>query len=376
MRAVVFASELPPGPGGIGHHAHHLALQLVDRGWSVTVLAPQDYASDDEIAEWTALQPYRVERLRPWPTSVLQALARAARLVTVVRRHRPDLVVASGLRVVWLCALLVSRLGSPWVAIGHGLEFGVGGWASRLTRWAFERARAVVCVSSYTAERLSAAGITPRRSEIIRNGADDQVFRPPTQPVVRGDGPRQLVTVGTVSRRKGQDLVVRALPAIVAAGVDVRYSAIGLDRNADDVRRLAEQLGVSERVQLTGRLDDRQVVERLGAADLFVLPSRHTAEGDFEGFGIAVVEAALCGTPAVVTRESGLVEAIADGDTGLAVPPDDPDALGAAILELLLDEPRRRRMAERARKRAVNEQTWQRRGEQYHRLLTEIARPS
>ena len=78
-------------------------------------------------------------------------------------------------------------------------------------------------------------------------------------------------------------------------------------------------------------------MRRLNACDLFVMTSRNTADGDFEGYGIAVIEAALCGKPAVVSAGSGLGEAIVAGETGVLVREDDPPDTARAIAELLAD---------------------------------------
>ncbi|MEM6795406.1 MAG: glycosyltransferase, partial [Acidobacteriota bacterium] len=181
-----------------------------------------------------------------------------------------------------------------------------------------------------------------------------------------------LVTVGTLSERKGQDLVIQALPEIRRQIPEVRYAAIGMDHASGALTALARAVGVEDLVHFPGRLSAEEVRAFLGTADLFVLPSRRTAGGDVEGFGIAVVEAALCGTPAVVSSGSGLVEAIRDGETGLAVEPESPAALARAITELLSDDARRRAMASRAQERARSEQTWERRGGQYFRALEEL----
>jgi glycosyltransferase involved in cell wall biosynthesis len=85
------------------------------------------------------------------------------------------------------------------------------------------------------------------------------------------------------------------------------------------------------------------------------------------------VEAALCGRAAIVSRGSGLEEAIADGETGLAVPAEDPHATAAAAVALLADPARLRRMGEKARERALAEQTWNRRVDEYATVLESIA---
>jgi len=113
---------------------------------------------------------------------------------------------------------------------------------------------------------------------------------------------------------------------------------------------------------------DDELTAIYNLADVFVLMSRRTAGGDVEGYGIVVQEAALCGVPAVVSRDCGLAEAIRDGETGLSAPPDDPPATAAAILSLLDDPGRRHAMGRRAREVALAA-TWAERVAEYDRAL-------
>jgi phosphatidyl-myo-inositol dimannoside synthase len=107
----------------------------------------------------------------------------------------------------------------------------------------------------------------------------------------------------------------------------------------------------------------------MNVCEAFVMTSRHTADGDFEGYGIAVVEAALCGKPAIVSANSGLAEAIVDGVTGYAVEPDNPQAVARALIRLLRNKELRRDMGQAARERALREQTWEHRAQAYDTLL-------
>lgn len=388
MRLLVSSTELPPGPGGIGSHAHQLTAELVRAGWRATVLGPQDYVQAAEAEQWRREQPFVTRRLRHWPTPPFQGAIWGARMALEIARFRPDCLLATGQRATWLAATIAPRFRLPWLAVAHGTELtSPYRWQRRLGRWAFERADAVVSVSEYTRGLLRDAGIRPRRSVVIHNGADGRAFDAPPTPVefpadrlavelrpgARPAGRRLLLTVGRVSERKGQDLVVRALPEVLRSVDDVHYVAVGLPERGEQIRRLASRLGVAERVHLTGRLDGSAVRALLHAADLFVMPSRRTAGGDVEGFGIAAVEAALCGTPSVVSEGSGLVEAIVPGLTGLAVAPDEPAALARALAGLLLDDERRLAMAEQARERAWREQTWSRRVGEYDALLRSLA---
>jgi phosphatidylinositol alpha-1,6-mannosyltransferase len=378
---LIVATEFPPGPGGVATHAFELARHLAQRGWKVSVLASQDYVPPSEAEAFNAAQPFAVSRwVRP-PLGPAGALWRLAALRKRIRLDDPSLIVASGGRAVALTALACWNARTPWVAVGHGTEFGRRrGGMPALLRWSFGRASALVCVSEYTRGLMQECGVRPRQVAVIPNGADPQRFRllapDATREARRELGlpeGRLLVSLGHVTERKGQDIVVRALPRILEAAPDVHYVAIGLPTLAPRIRKLAQSLGVDNRVWLPGRLDARLVVGILNAADVFVLTSRQTKDGDVEGFGIAVVEAALCGLPAVVAGGSGLAEAVRKGETGLVVPPDDPAQTAAAILDLLGDESRRETMGHRARTRALAEQTWASRVERYDALLRPLA---
>lgn len=382
MRVLLVSTEFPPGPGGIGTHAHQLASGLHDLGWEVLALTSQDYARDEEVSTFNCRQPFPIVRFRRIPVAPFEAVYREWVLAHCIQRHSPDVLIASGSQSVLLVAgrLLGARL--PLVAVGHGTEFGSArGLKAAALRVAFRSATAVVCVSEFTREQMHLRGVQPALERVIPNGADPKRFRVLEEADAKAsraslglpDAPL-LVTVGNVTRRKGQDIVVRALPDLLGRFPAVQYAMAGLPSLGEETRRLAADLGVAERVHVLGRLDDAALVRLLNVADVFVMTSRRTSEGDIEGYGIAVVEAALCGLPAVVTTGSGLVEAISDGITGLCVPSEDPAATARAIGLLLADDALRRRMGEAARRRAETDQTWKGRVEAYDALLRDAVR--
>jgi phosphatidylinositol alpha-1,6-mannosyltransferase len=382
VKLVLLSSELPPGPGGIGNHAYHLALELQRRGWQVTVVAPQDYAREEEIAAWSQRQPFEVVRLRRGRLAFWRGFRWLWRSFFLVLARRPDLLVASGQRTTWLAGMVARMTGRRLAAVGHGTEFGVRGrLAKALNRFGYNRAELLVAVSNYTRQVLLDSGLEPARLEVIPNGADATLYRPlPPEEIeeLRGrDGVvapehRLLLTVGRVDRRKGQDLVIRALPQIVAELPDVHYVVIGLPDRAAELQQLARELGVDGHVVFLGRQPTSALVGYYNACDLFVLTSRHTGDGDFEGYGIAVVEAALCGKCALVAGDSGLAEAVVDGATGLVVPPEDPEAIASHVLRLLRDDALRRKLGKNALERARAEMSWRKRGGEYHDLFSSL----
>jgi phosphatidylinositol alpha-1,6-mannosyltransferase len=361
-----------------------LARHLTQRGWELRVFARQDYASPEEVASFNQAQPFSVVSVESALRSPTAWIRRWRQVSAIIREWAPDLIVASGNRAVWLGSTLAQRYGIPCVAVGHGTEFGVpGSVAHRLTRWSIRRTTAVICVSEYTRKFMHAAGFRPRVAHVISNGGDPQRFRVLAAHEVEAfrsslglDGAKLILTVGNVTERKGQEVVIRALPHINAAIGDTHYLMAGLPTQEKKLQGVARDMGVADRVHFLGRVDDETLVRLFNACDLFAMTSRETHSEGFEGYGIAVVEAALCGVPAVVSQNSGLSEAISDGVTGIAVPEGDASATAEAIVTLLRDEETRRRMGRAARERAIRDQTWERRIESYDNLLRDVVRPS
>lgn len=374
MRLVILTSEFPPGPGGIGTHAYSLASQLHKLGWTVTVIGRQDYVTPDERQAFNRLLPFDVVSLRPLAWAAVDAAYRWGKVLPSALLHQADVIMLTGSQSVWVGAVLPRRV--PLVAIGHGTEFGVSGWRLALTRAAFERADHVVCVSEFTRDYMLKKDIAPKSVSVIHNGADHEVFLRLSETQIaefkkrRGyNGHRLLLTVGHVSERKGQDIVIRALPAILSDIPNVHYLVAGLPSQQSEYQRLARQLGVDNHVHFLGKVSTSELVHLYNACDIFVLTSRHTDEGDFEGYGIVAVEAALCGALAVVSGGSGLSEAVRHGVTGLVVPPEAPDETAAAITRLLRDQNLHQSLAGAARSAAEAEQTWAKRAEAYDELF-------
>lgn len=377
-RLLVLSSEFPPGPGGIGAHAYQLARHLTRLGWAVDVVASQSYVSAAARDAFNRAQPFHVTPL-PERGRGLWWIDRLRLVSGIVRDRRPEALVATGQRALWLGAIVAARHRLPWLAVGHGSEFQTRAAARRLTRAALERAGAVVAVSDYTAGLIREAA-RPRRLVIIPNAADGERFRPAADPTEARrelglEGRRVLLTVGQVGERKAQDVVIRALPRVVAACPDALYVMVGLPRREAEFAALAAELGVADHVRFAGMVADDALLRTYQAADLFVLVSRRAADGDVEGYGIVVQEAALCGLPAVVSQGCGLTEAIREGVTGISVPPDAPEATAATIIDLLGNDARRAAMGRRARELAARA-TWAERVAEYDALLREWTRGS
>ena len=184
-----------------------------------------------------------------------------------------------------------------------------------------------VCVSQEVKAQCRELGITGPRVCTILNGIDLDRF-PYNGPCPHGP----VVTVARLSPEKDVANLVRAT-AIAARQVDdLRVEVAGGGSCLDDLKSLAAELGVAERVNFLGEV--RDVPALLGRARMFVLPSLS------EGIPLTVLEAMARGLPVVATRVGGLPEVVDHGVTGLLIPPADPAALAGAILEIWTDPDR------------------------------------
>jgi phosphatidyl-myo-inositol dimannoside synthase len=380
MRLLIVSSEFPPGPGGIGTHAFCLASNLMKLGWKVSVVTSQDYANEDEIRSFNASQPFPIVRFNSIPFAPFEALYRWRVLARWARAWEPDVLMATGDRAVLLVSAFARSRKLPCLAVGHGTEFNLPrSWERALVRRAFTQAAAIACVSRYTRAQMIGAGVRPKHEAVIQNGADANLFTMlPASAVNRvrkslgiGDG-HVLLTVGSVTERKGQDIVIRALPHILKRVGNVHYLVAGMPVRAAEFMQLAQDLKVADHVHFLGRVTSEKLVQLLNCCDVFVMTSKRTVDGDFEGYGIAVIEAALCGKPAVVSNCSGLAEAISEGITGLGVPEGDEVATANAILTLLEDDQRTRKMGETARQNALAQSTWEHKAREYDLLLQQV----
>jgi phosphatidyl-myo-inositol dimannoside synthase len=384
MHALILTSEFPPGPGGLGTHAWQLARHLHKFGWDITVAASQDYATPDEVTAFNQAQPFQIISIEQSSVPAARFLKRWRVVTAWLNQNKPDAIIASGSRSVWMAAALSSRYHLPWVAVGHGSELSFRTATRKMiTRWAFQKANGVICVSGFTKQQMNKSGIYVEKTCVIPNGADPEFFQilPPEEiesfRVRLGFADAKLIlTVGNVTERKGQDVVIRALPEVIKEIPNAHYMIVGLPTKKKELEELAQRLDVSGHVHFFERVNNDDLIRFFNSCDVFVMTSKMTADGDFEGYGIAVVESALCGKPSVVSGNSGLSEAVLDGETSFVVPENDESATAKAIIRILKNEQFRLQMGEKARHYAITQQTWPKRIALYDQFLREILQNS
>jgi glycosyltransferase involved in cell wall biosynthesis len=207
------------------------------------------------------------------------------------------------------------------VCTRHGQQHGARRRQKLMFQLAARCADRIVCVSDDGARRCGRQGMNPTRVCTIRNGIDRERFAP-NRPHAEG----HAVFVGRLAPEKDIATLLRATAIVVTRRPSFQLLIAGTGPCAAELAKMSAELGLSDHVQFLGEVSD--IPALLRGASLLVLPSLT------EGLPLTVLEAMACGLPVVATRVGGTPEAVADGCTGLLVPPGDPEQLADALVRL------------------------------------------
>ncbi len=277
------------------------------------------------------------------------------RLPTLIHRKRPDLIHLHSRRGADLWGGIAGRLAHLPVVLSRRVDNPESRWLAPLKYPLYDR---VIAISQGIYEVLCRCGVPPAKLRVVRSAIDLSAFRNAflaarmsgaadfASSAALGDSVQSArahlglaegdLVIGMIAQlipRKGHRVLLAALPELVSYFPHLRVLCFGQGPLFATLKQEAATLGLSKHLQLMGFRPD--LPELLPALDLVVHPALQ------EGLGIALLEAAAVGLPIVASRVGGIPEAVRHGFNGLLVPPGDPQALAAAIAELLQDPERR-----------------------------------
>jgi phosphatidyl-myo-inositol dimannoside synthase len=360
-RTLLVTNDFPPRTGGIQTYLQAFADRLPPG--ELTVYAP----AWPGAAEFDAASPVPVHRHET--SLMLPVPPVAARAAALAREY--------GATTVWFGAAAPLALLGPHLRRCAGVERVVGsthghevGWSMvpggrRALRRIGADADVLTTISRYTRSRVAAAFGPQAALEVLPAGIDTERFRPDRAARAElrrryrvGEAPL-VVCVSRLVARKGQDVLIRALPLVRERVPGARLLVVGDGPGAARLRRLARAGGVERHVVFAGAVPAADLPAHHAVGDVFALPCRTRGGGlDVEGLGIVFLEAAAAGLPVVAGESGGAPETVREGRTGHVVDGRSVPAVASAVAGLLADPDRARAMGAAGRAWMRQEWTW------------------
>ncbi|MGI9069869.1 MAG: glycosyltransferase family 4 protein [Bryobacteraceae bacterium] len=346
--------------GGIEPHLMTLGRGLQAVGCEVAIASDGGNGSHSHGIDWFTSHGFRHYLVAfPGPDMNAAILRRAVQSAlnfrSAVEDFRPDLIHVHYRATSVYAQIAQLAAGIPFVSTLHIIPIPSGSLYRSVSFWGEH----TIAISSEVRKYLkSAFEVKESRIRLIHHGVDTDPYRPPT----RGErqaardkfdvtsAPLVIAMLARMSWEKGHDLLLKALaclreqgyrPVALLAGVSIS----GETQWRDAMVKMASQLGCADQVRFLGYADARDV---LWSSDISVLPSR------WEGFGLAVVEAMLCGLVPVRTPAAGASDQIDDGENGFIVPFESSESLAQRLKVLIQEEGLRHQMALAARAKALS----------------------
>jgi phosphatidylinositol alpha-1,6-mannosyltransferase len=326
MNILVLTSEVSER-NGWGTYSLQLVRALKAQGENVTLVSSVTDPSQGTYRLLPPLTDFNQNYfLAYWYAWKLRSLARS---VDVIHAFvEPYSCIAEAL----------SRLsGKPYFVTVHGtygvLPYGFGFPKRQLHAASMRGATAIICVSSYTKERMHHYGL--RNLHVVTNAIDTSKFE--NTKAMREE---LILTVGALKRRKGQHVSLEAFALLKKKHPHLRYVIVGDQSDTAYFKKLtssARELQVADSVEFKALISPEELRALYQKTKVFVMTSLNEGS-NFEGFGLVYLEANACGTPVVGSRSTGAEDAIQDGKTGFLVSQHDPEATAGVIDTLLSDE--------------------------------------
>jgi glycosyltransferase involved in cell wall biosynthesis len=335
----IWAPDLFSATGGIQAFSRYFIGAVCTESLSNCFRALIKNDLPDDIPD--KLAPLNFNVYGHWPLR-LRSARFAAGCLRHAWRERPGLIVSTHLNFGPLAMVARRSFGAPYILVAHGID--AWGITDASRRKALREADLTLAVSRYTRDRLiQEVGLDADRVKILPNtfAAERFAIAPKPPQLLRRYGLQPdtpvILTVCRLAETecyKGYDQIIKAMPEIMRSVPNARYLLVGKGSDRPRIEKLIAEVGVQDAVILAGFVPDEELAEHYNLCDIFAMPSQG------EGFGIVYLEALACGKTVLAGNKDGSRDALADGELGVLVDPDDTAGIAAEIIRVLRREHR------------------------------------
>jgi len=368
MHVGMVTQDFPPDARGVGYYAYHLSRELLNNGHDVTVFTRGDWTGTVSTS-FDEIDVYRVQFLPTYPFHLQlhslflnRLLAEQEDKLDVLHLHNPAVPVVSSPLPSVLTAHGTAKVGIQRRANSDVFSLGLRAVSQlfvRNERRLVSRATRVTAVSNDCAAEV-ATHYDADDVTVLPNGVDTNYFKPSPE-----EEPLVLYT-GALDARKGLFDLLTAAVDVCESNSEVQFVLTGNGPLESKLRSRIHQNGIEDRVDLPGYVDREQLLEYYRRAAVYVNPSY------YEGLPTGVLEAMSCGLPVIGTNVNGNAELISEGETGVLVPPNEPEAITEALRTLLDDNRLRIRLGHNARELVERQYDWETIGKKAAQLYSSV----
>ena len=364
-KILCITNDFGPRAGGI----ETFVIGLIERrpfGSVIVYTSAQEKSAPYDL-KW--LQDFGVEVVRDKSKILLPTPGVAYCVNALVRERKISTVFFGAAAPLGLLSKGLRRAGvKEIVALTHGHEV----WWSKVFPFTLamkiisRQVNTLTYLGEFTRNAISKSVTKVAAQSMVKiaPGIDTDHFSPQDARELRNElglsEKKVIVSVGRLVHRKGQDVLIEAMPAIIKDVPDAHLLMIGEGPYRGYLENRVKALGIQESVTFIGRIQYVDLPMYLCVGDLFVMPSRSRLAGlEVEGLGIVYLEASACGLPVIAGDSGGAPDAVLEGQTGLVVDGTQKSEVASAVVELLLDPERSQAMGIRGREWIIQEWRWE-----------------
>ena len=364
-KILCITNDFGPRAGGIETFVIGL-IERLPHGTVIVYTSAQENSAPYDL-KW--LQNFGVEVVRDKSKILLPTPGVAYCVNALVRERKITTVFFGAAAPLGLLSKGLRRAGvKEIVALTHGHEV----WWSKVFPFTLamksisRQVNNLTYLGEFTRNAISKSVTKVAAQSMVKiaPGIDTDHFSPQDARELRNElgltEKKVIVSVGRLVHRKGQDVLIEAMPAIIKDVPEAHILMIGEGPYRSYLENRVKALGIQERVTFIGRIQYADLPRYICVGDLFVMPSRSRLAGlEVEGLGIVYLEASACGLPVIAGDSGGAPDAVIEGETGLVVDGTSKSDVAAAVVELLLDPDRSKAMGIRGRQWIIQEWRWE-----------------
>ena len=365
-KILCITNDFGPRAGGI----ETFVMGLIERAPKGSIIVYTSAQGDTTSYDQGWLRDFGVEVIRDSSKILLPSPWVVRRVKKVIARDSIKQVFFGAAAPLGVMARSLRKKGVVnIVALTHGHEV----WWAKL--WPFSSAISFIgrnvdhltYLGEFTKNEISKALSPKAKSKLVKiaPGIDTDHFAPdPTAVQLRRDlglaDKKVIISVGRLVHRKGQDILIQSMPAVLAKHPSAHILMVGEGPYRKDLTMMVENLNLSDAVTFIGRIQYKELPRYICAGDIFAMPSRSRLAGlEVEGLGIVYLEASSCALPVIAGRSGGAPDAVDEGVTGFSVEGTSPSEVSKAIIKLFDDPIKAQAMGESGRSWIIDKWRWE-----------------